>query len=141
MMKTMVSKFDKAKAKIEALEEMVKQKDTNNQVLITRIVGEYNRATLKARYELLKEYKQGLLIDAEVDEEIELFEESLAETGDSLSVPNTSIESVAIAAPTASEPRPVAVEPPTYVNPPDGLEVQQQFVWLSIYLFFGCYMP
>lgn len=33
----------------------------------------------KARNELLKEYKQGLLIEGDVDQEIELCEESLAE--------------------------------------------------------------
>ncbi|GMN70229.1 hypothetical protein TIFTF001_039272 [Ficus carica] len=42
--------------------------------LVTRIVGEYEKATLKARYELLKEYKQGLLVDANVVEEIKLYE-------------------------------------------------------------------
>ena len=64
MMKTMVGRFDKAKAKIEALEEMVKQKDADNLVLVTPIVCEYERATLKACYELLKEYKKGLIVDA-----------------------------------------------------------------------------
>ncbi|GMN51015.1 hypothetical protein TIFTF001_020158 [Ficus carica] len=121
-MKTMIDKFDEAKGKIKALEEMVKQKDADNSVLVTCIVGEYESATLKARYELLKEYKQGLLVDAEVDEEIELFEEPLAEAGDSPSVTNTSIKPVAIAAPTASKPRPVTGEPPTSVDPPDGLK-------------------
>ena len=70
MMKIMVGRFDEAKAKIEALEESVKQKEADDFVLIARIVGEYERASLKAHYELLKEYKQCLLIDAEVDEEI-----------------------------------------------------------------------
>ncbi|GMN21558.1 hypothetical protein TIFTF001_040054 [Ficus carica] len=42
--------------------------------LVTHIVDEYEKGTLKARYELLKEYKQGLLVDANVVEEIKLYE-------------------------------------------------------------------
>lgn len=64
MMKTMVDRFDEAKAKIEALEEMVKQKDVDNSVLVTLVVCEYEMAALKARHEFLKEYKQGLIVDA-----------------------------------------------------------------------------
>lgn len=34
-------------------------------------MGKYEKATLKAHYELLKEHKQGLLVDADVVEEID----------------------------------------------------------------------
>ncbi|GMN74977.1 hypothetical protein TIFTF001_052494 [Ficus carica] len=78
MMKTMVDRFDKAKAKNGALRESIKQKDKDITGLVTRIVGEYEKANLKDHYEFLKEYKQGLLIDADVVEEIKLYEESLA---------------------------------------------------------------
>ncbi|GMN19240.1 hypothetical protein TIFTF001_045151 [Ficus carica] len=116
--KVMVNRFDEAQAKIGALKEMVKQKDADNSVLIARIVDAYKKATLKARYDLLKEYKQGLLVDADVEEEIELYEESLAEVGDSSSTP------VAVTAPTTNEPEPVAVEPLSNVDPSEGRETQ-----------------
>ncbi|GMN61291.1 hypothetical protein TIFTF001_030442 [Ficus carica] len=117
MMKAMVNKFDEAKAKNEALKETVKQKDVDILRLVTRIVGEYERATLKAHYELLKEYRRGLLVNADVDEEIELFEESTAEVGDPPSAPSSSIEQVATVAPTADEPRHVAVERYSFDGP------------------------
>ncbi|GMN51248.1 hypothetical protein TIFTF001_020406 [Ficus carica] len=63
MMKAMVDKFNKTNDKNEALKEAVKQKNTDIVGLATCVVGEYERATLKARYELLKAYKQGLLVD------------------------------------------------------------------------------
>ncbi|GMN58511.1 hypothetical protein TIFTF001_027600 [Ficus carica] len=120
MMKIMASRFDEVKAKIETREESVKQKEVDNVVLVARIIDEYERATLKARYELLKEYKQGLLVDAEVDEEIELFEESAAEVGDPLSAPITSIEQVGTVSPAAANDlTPLAVEPPTSKDPKD----------------------
>ncbi|GMN46217.1 hypothetical protein TIFTF001_015405 [Ficus carica] len=67
-------------------------KDEDIVGLITYIVSEYNKATLKARYELLKEYKQGLLVDADVAEEIDLYEESLAEAKASSSTYHTNVE-------------------------------------------------
>ncbi|GMN46179.1 hypothetical protein TIFTF001_015363 [Ficus carica] len=69
-----------------------------------------DRATLKAQYYLLKEYKQGLLVDADVEEEIELYEDSLAEVGGSSSAP------VDVAAPTSNKPEPIDVEPLTMLN-------------------------
>ncbi|GMN47317.1 hypothetical protein TIFTF001_016500 [Ficus carica] len=67
MMKVMLNRFDESQAKIGALKEMVKQKDADNSVLIARIVDAYERATLKARYDLLKEYKQDLLVDTDIE--------------------------------------------------------------------------
>ena len=49
-MKVMVDKFDEAQAKIKSLE-------ANNSVLAAQILDAYEKATLKARYNLLKEYK------------------------------------------------------------------------------------
>ncbi|GMN64740.1 hypothetical protein TIFTF001_033803 [Ficus carica] len=120
LMKIMVSRFDKAKVKIEALEESVKQKKADNSILVARIFGEYERATLKARYELLNEYKQHLLVDAKVDEEIELFEESAAEAGDPSSAPSTSIDQIAtIALAAENEMTPFVVEPLISDDPKD----------------------
>ena len=39
MMKIMVGRFDKVKAKIKALEESLKQKEANNSVFVARIIG------------------------------------------------------------------------------------------------------
>ncbi|GMN51818.1 hypothetical protein TIFTF001_020976 [Ficus carica] len=70
----------------------------------------------RARYEILNEYKQGLFVDAEVDEEIELYEEdTLDETGASSSVP----------APALTQPGPLDVEPPVHANPLEDRETRQ----------------
>ncbi|GMN69160.1 hypothetical protein TIFTF001_038211 [Ficus carica] len=68
MMKVMVDRFDEAQAKIKTLEESLKEKEADYSVLVARIVDAYERATLKARYDLRKEYKHGLLVDADVEE-------------------------------------------------------------------------
>ncbi|GMN43969.1 hypothetical protein TIFTF001_013174 [Ficus carica] len=60
MMKVMVDKFDEAQAKIKSLE-------ADNSSLAAQILDAFEKATLKARYDILKEYKQGLLVDTEVD--------------------------------------------------------------------------
>ncbi|GMN59514.1 hypothetical protein TIFTF001_028615 [Ficus carica] len=85
------------------------------------VVGEYDKATLKARYELLKEYKQGLLIKGDVDEEIELYKESLAEAEASSSAMKMNIESQAPAVrSTINEPDPAASEPRATDEPKDA---------------------
>ncbi|GMN71569.1 hypothetical protein TIFTF001_054118 [Ficus carica] len=92
MMKSMVDRFDKATAENDALRESIEQKEGDIAGLITRTVGEYEKATFKARYELLKEYKQGLLVDVDAAEEIELNKKSLAEAEASTSAPRTTVE-------------------------------------------------
>ncbi|GMN60133.1 hypothetical protein TIFTF001_029232 [Ficus carica] len=67
-------------------------------------------ATLKARYDLLKEYKQGLLVNAEVDDEIELYEDTLDEAGCSSSAPAD------ITVPASNDQGPSGVEPPVNVD-------------------------
>ena len=76
-MKVMVDRYNEATTKIKTLEELLKQKEADNSMLVARIVDAYERTTLKTRYDLLKEYKKGLLVDADVEEEIELFEDPL----------------------------------------------------------------
>ena len=71
-MKVMVDRFNEATTKIKTLEESLKQKEADNSMLVACIVDAYERTTLKARYDLLKEYKQGLLVSTKVEEEIEL---------------------------------------------------------------------
>ncbi|GMN59299.1 hypothetical protein TIFTF001_028400 [Ficus carica] len=80
-----------------------KFKDVRNEDIawfVTRIVGEDEKATLKALYELLKEYKQGFLGDVDVVEEIELYEESLTEAKASTSTPTTNVEPPTAGVPT-----------------------------------------
>ncbi|GMN55243.1 hypothetical protein TIFTF001_024376 [Ficus carica] len=112
MMKVMVDRFDEARAKIKTLE-------ADNSVLVTQIVDAYEKATLKARYDLLKEYKQGLLVDADVDEELELYEDSLAKGRGSLSAPAD------VAVPTSNEQDPTDVEPPINADPLEDHETRQ----------------
>ena len=74
LMKVMVDRYEEAQAKIKTLE-------ADNFALVAQIMDAFEKATLKARYDVLKEYKQGPLVDAEVDEEIELYEDSPDEAG------------------------------------------------------------
>ncbi|GMN25906.1 hypothetical protein TIFTF001_046000 [Ficus carica] len=107
MMKVMGERYDEATTKIRSLEADNARLVADNAKLVADIVNEYSRATLKARYDLLKEYKQGLLVDAEVDEEIELYEESLDEAGTSSSAPTQE----------SNEPRTLNVELPVQADP------------------------
>ncbi|GMN64234.1 hypothetical protein TIFTF001_033310 [Ficus carica] len=61
--------------------------------------------TLKERYDLLKEYKQGLFVDTDVDEEIKLYEDSLTEARGPSSAPAD------VAVPTLNDQGPTSVEP------------------------------
>ena len=78
-------------------------------------------ATLKTRYDLLKVYKQGLIVNADVKQEIELHEDSLTEAETSSSAPD------AAAAPISNEPEPLAVKPPLppSVDPSEGQEMKE----------------
>ncbi|GMN70506.1 hypothetical protein TIFTF001_039549 [Ficus carica] len=107
MMKVMGERYDEATAKIRSLEADNARLVADNAKLVADIVNEYSRATLKARYDLLKEYKQGLLVDAEVDEEIQLYDESLDEAGTLSSAP----------AQESNEPRTLNVELPVQADP------------------------
>lgn len=57
MMKVMVDRFDKIKTENDAPKKVIKQKDKDIVGFVTHIIGEYEKATFKARYELLNEYK------------------------------------------------------------------------------------
>ncbi|GMN58295.1 hypothetical protein TIFTF001_027390 [Ficus carica] len=60
------------KVENDALKETVKKNDVDIAGLVAHMIDEYSKATLKACYELLNEYKQGLLVEGDVDKEIEL---------------------------------------------------------------------
>ncbi|GMN49580.1 hypothetical protein TIFTF001_018746 [Ficus carica] len=118
MIKSMVDRFDKVKAENCALRESIKQKDEDIVGLVTRIVGKYEKATLKAHYELLKEYKQGLLVDADIAEKIELYKESIAKAEALTSAPNTNVEPPTAVIPASTdEINPVAFKPSTTDGP------------------------
>ena len=81
MAKVIVDRYDEAQARIRALESDKASLEVKNTTLVnekaslvTKIEDAYERATVKARYDLLKDYKQGLLVEAEIDEEIEVYE-------------------------------------------------------------------
>ncbi|GMN27996.1 hypothetical protein TIFTF001_044185 [Ficus carica] len=67
-METLVKRFDEGQARIKSLE-------AENAALATQIMDAFEKATLKARYDILKDYKAGLLDEVQIDEEIEMFEE------------------------------------------------------------------
>ncbi|GMN34981.1 hypothetical protein TIFTF001_042147 [Ficus carica] len=100
-METLVRKFDEAQAKIKSLE-------IENAALATQIMDAFEKAIFKARYDILKDYKAGLLDEAQIDEEIEMFEEDYPEEVRILS-------SVPTSAPTEAEPS--NVEPPSQDDP------------------------
>ena len=81
MAKVIVDRYNEAQARIQALESDKTSIEAKNATLvaekaslIAKIENAYERATVKARYDLLKDYKQGLLVEAEIDEEIEVYE-------------------------------------------------------------------
>ncbi|GMN69387.1 hypothetical protein TIFTF001_038437 [Ficus carica] len=114
-METLVKIFDEAQAKIKSLE-------VENAALATQIMDAFEKATFKARYNILKDYKAGLLDEAQIDEEIEMFEEDYPEEVRSLS-------SVPASAPTEAEPS--KVEPPAQANPSEDRETRE-------YIFCFC---
>ena len=86
--------------------------------LLLALLTHMRKATLKAHYDLLKEYKQGLLVDADLEEEIELYEETLVEVGESSST------TVDVSVPESNEPKFVPSELQSNVDPPEGRETQ-----------------
>ena len=115
MMKIMVDRYDEAQAKIKTLEAEKSTLVADNSALDTQIMEAFEKATLKARYDLLKEYKQGLLVDVDVDEEIELYEDTLDEARASSSV----------LAATSKEHGSPNVEPPVLISPSEDHETRK----------------
>ena len=119
MMKIMVDRYDEAQAKIRTLEAEKSTLEADRSSLIIQIKDAFEKATLKARYDLLKEYKQGLLVDAEVDEEIELYEETFDEAGCS------SAAAADDAMPALDEQEPIEAEPPVMAAPSEDREMRK----------------
>ncbi|GMN60086.1 hypothetical protein TIFTF001_029179 [Ficus carica] len=108
-METLVKRFDEGQAKIKSL-------DSENAAFATQIMNAFEKATFKVRYDILKDYKAGLLDEAQIDEEIEMFEEDYPEEVRSLS-------SVPASAPIEAEP--ANVEPPVQANPSEDRETRE----------------
>ena len=99
--KVIVGQFEEAQARIRALEADKASLEAKNSTLAAekevlaaakasleeRLLDVHERSTLKARYEVLKQHKQGSLVDAEVDDEIEMYE-TLIEPENPSSTPN-----------------------------------------------------
>ncbi|GMN61550.1 hypothetical protein TIFTF001_030642 [Ficus carica] len=107
-METLVKRFDEGQAKIKSLE-------TENAALATQIMDAFEKATSKARYDILKDYKAGLLDEAQIDEEIEMFKEDYPDEVRSLS-------SIPASAPT--EAKLANVKPPVQANPSEDREAR-----------------
>ncbi|GMN27432.1 hypothetical protein TIFTF001_044121 [Ficus carica] len=108
-METLVKRFDEGQAKIKSLE-------VENAALATQIMDAFEKATFKARYDILKDYKAGLLDEAQIDEEIEMFEEDYPEEVRSFS---------AVPASALTEAEPSNVEPPAQANPSKDREARE----------------
>jgi chromosome segregation ATPase len=117
MMKVIVDRYDEAQAKIRTLEAEKATLEADKSSLVIQIKDAFEKATLKARYDLLKEYKRGLLVDAEVDEEIELYEEGPDEAGCSSAAPAEDDM------PASSEQEHTEAEPPVEAAPEEGHEM------------------
>ncbi|GMN33542.1 hypothetical protein TIFTF001_044809 [Ficus carica] len=98
IIKSMVDRFDKVKAENDALRKSIMHKDVDIIGLVTRIMGEHEKANLK----------------------IELYEESLAEAEASTSAPRTTVEPPTLTVPsTIDELNPVTFKPQTIKKPRD----------------------
>ncbi|GMN21095.1 hypothetical protein TIFTF001_040034 [Ficus carica] len=110
------SAMDAVVRRFEENQERVKSLEAENAALASQIMNAFEKATIKARYDILKDYKAGLLDEAQIDEEIEMFEEDYPEEVRSLS-------SVPALAPTEAEPS--NVEPPAQANPSEDRETRE----------------
>ncbi|GMN33998.1 hypothetical protein TIFTF001_041984 [Ficus carica] len=108
-MDALVRRFEESQEKFKSLE-------AENAALASQIMNAFEKATFKARYNILKDYKAGFLDEAQIDEEIEMFEEDYPEEVRSLS-------SVPALAPTEAEPS--NVEPPAQANPSEVRETRE----------------
>ncbi|GMN66222.1 hypothetical protein TIFTF001_035287 [Ficus carica] len=107
-MEALVKKFDQGQDRIRSLE-------AENAALAAQIMDAFEKATFKARYDILKDYREGLLNEALIDEEIEMYEEDYPdEARCSSAVPSS--------APTKAGPS--DVEPSVQVNPSEDPEAQ-----------------
>ncbi|GMN68239.1 hypothetical protein TIFTF001_037312 [Ficus carica] len=108
-METLVKRFDEGQARIKSLE-------AENAALATQIMDAFEKATLKAQYDILKDYKAGLLDEVQIDEEIEMFEEDYPDEVRNLS---------AVPASVPAEAENMNVEPPVPADPSEYREARE----------------
>ncbi|GMN71317.1 hypothetical protein TIFTF001_051817 [Ficus carica] len=108
-METLVKRFDEGQARIKSLE-------AENAALATQIMDAFEKATLKTRYDILKDYKAGLLDEVQIDEEIEMFEEDYPDEVRNLS---------AVPASVPAETENMNVEPPVPADPSEDREARE----------------
>ncbi|GMN72161.1 hypothetical protein TIFTF001_052801 [Ficus carica] len=108
-METLVKRLDEGQARIKSLE-------AENAALATQIMDAFEKATLKARYDILKDYKAGLLDEVQIDEEIEMFEEDYPDEVRNLS---------AVPASVPAEAENMNVEPPVPADPSEDREARE----------------
>ncbi|GMN58220.1 hypothetical protein TIFTF001_027323 [Ficus carica] len=88
-----------------ALKEIMHEAKEGTSMMEVMILDAFEKATIKAHYDLLKQYKQGLFADAEIEEELDLWKDEFE--GPS-SAPAITIE------PTSNDTGKSGVEPPTH---------------------------
>ncbi|GMN28337.1 hypothetical protein TIFTF001_041153 [Ficus carica] len=108
-MEILAKRFDEGQARIKSLE-------AENAALASQIMDAFEKATLKARYDILKDYKAGLLDEAQIDEEIEMFEEDYPDEARSLSAVPKSMP---------AEAENANVEPPVQANPSEDFGLRE----------------
>ncbi|GMN60217.1 hypothetical protein TIFTF001_029310 [Ficus carica] len=110
------SAMDALVRRFEENQDKVKSLEAENAALASQIMNAFEKATFKARYDILKDYKAGLLDETQIDEEIEMFEEDYPEEVRSLS----SVPSLA-----TTEAEPANLEPPAQANPSEVRETRK----------------
>ena len=108
-MEALVKKFDEGQARIRTLE-------AENAALAAQIMDAFEKATFKARYDILMDYKEGLLDEDQVNEEIEMFEEDY---------PDEARRSSSIPASAPEEAGPSNVEPSVPADPSEDPEARE----------------
>ncbi|GMN61894.1 hypothetical protein TIFTF001_030974 [Ficus carica] len=110
------SAMDALVRRFEESQEKVKSLEAENAALASQIMNAFEKITFKTRYDILKDYKAGLLDEAQINEEIEMFEEDYPEEVRSLS----SIPALATTEAESSN-----VEPPAQANPSEVRETRE----------------
>ncbi|GMN62571.1 hypothetical protein TIFTF001_031648 [Ficus carica] len=108
-MEALVQRFEESQEKIKSLE-------AENIALASQIMDASEKATFRARYDILMDYKEGLLDEAKVIEEIEMFEKDY---------PDEARRSSSIPTLAPAEAGPSDAEPPVQANPSEACETRE----------------
>ena len=108
-MEDLVKRFDESQEKIKSLE-------AQNAALVAQILSASEKATIKARYDILMDYREGLLDETTIEDEIKEFEEDF---------PDEARRSSPVPAPTPMEAGPSDVEPTDQANFSESREARE----------------